>query len=119
MSCVQLQPMPEVRGIFLNLSKAFGKVSHQGLLFKLESSGIRGKLLNVLEDYLFNRFQRVLLNGQESSRLPINAGVPQGFIHEPLLFLIYFNDQPNDLNSVTELFAEDTSLFFIVQDLNK
>ena len=71
-------PSLEVRGIFLDLSKAFDKVWHQGLLFKLESFGIRGKLLNLLEDYLSNRFQRVLLNGQESSWLPIKAGVPQG-----------------------------------------
>ena len=57
-------PSLEVRGIFLDSSKAFDKVWHQGLLFKLKSSGICGKLLNLLEDYLSNRFQRVLLNGQ-------------------------------------------------------
>ena len=113
MSCVQLQPMPEVRGIFLNLSKAFGKVSHQGLLFKLESSGIRGKLLNVLEDYLFNRFQRVLLNGQESSCLPIKAGVPQGSILAPPLFLTYINDLPDGLNSTAKLFAEIRHFFLL------
>ena len=73
-------PSLEVRGIFLDLSKAFDKVWRQGLLFKLESFGIRGKLLNFLEDYLSNRFQRVLLNGQESSWLPNKAGVPQGSI---------------------------------------
>ena len=56
-------PSLEVRGIFLDLSKAFDKVWHQGLLFKLESFGIREKLLNLLEDYLSNRFQRILLNG--------------------------------------------------------
>ena len=60
------------------LSKAFDKVWHQRLLLKLESFGIRGKLLNLLEHYLFNRFQRVLLNAQESSWFPIKAGVPQG-----------------------------------------
>ena len=79
-------PSLEVRGIFLDLSKAFDKVWHQGLLFKLESFGIRGKLLNLLEDYLSNRFQKVLLNGQESSWLPIKARVPQGFILGHLLF---------------------------------
>ena len=61
-------PSLVVRGIFLDLCKAIDKVWHQGLfLFKLESFGIREKLLNILEDYLSNRFQRVLLNGQESS----------------------------------------------------
>ena len=87
-------PSLEVRGIFLDLSKTFDKVWHQGLLFKLESFGIRGKLLN-----LSNRFQRVLLNGQESSWLPIKAGVPQGSILGRLLFLIYINDLPDGLNS--------------------
>ena len=112
-------PSLEVRGIFLDLSKAFDKVWHQGLLFKLESFGIRGKLLNLLEDYLSNRFQRVLLNGQESSWLPIKAGVPQGSILGPLLFLIYINDLPDGLNLIAKLFADDTSLFSIVQDLNE
>ena len=79
-------PLLEVRGIFLDLSKAFDKVWHQGLLFKLESFGIRGKLPNLLEDYLSNRLQRVLLNRQESSWLPIKARVPQGSILGPLLF---------------------------------
>ena len=62
-------PSLEVRGIFLDLSKAFDKIWHQALLFKLKSFGIRGKLLSLLEGYLSNRFQRVLLNGQESSWL--------------------------------------------------
>ena len=105
-------PLLEVKSVFLDLSKAFDKVWHQGLLFKLESFGIRGKLLSLLEDYLSNRFQRIILNGQESSWLPIKARVPQGSILEPLLFLIY-------INSIAKLFANDTSLFSIVQDPNK
>ena len=60
-------PSLEVRGIFLELSKAFDKVWHQGLLFKFESFGIRGKFLNLLKDFLSNKFQRVLLHGQEST----------------------------------------------------
>ena len=103
----------------MNLSKAFDKVWHQGLLFKLESFGVRGKLLNLLKDYLSNRFQRVLLNGRESSWLPIKAGVPQGSILGPLLFLIYINDLPDGLNSVAKLFVDDTSLFSVVQDPNE
>ena len=71
-------PSLEVRGIFLDLSKAFDKVWHQGLLFKLESFGIRGKLLNLLEDYLSNRFQRVLLNRHECSWLPIRLEFHRG-----------------------------------------
>ena len=83
-------------------------------MFKLESFGIRGKLLNLLEGYRSNRFQRVLLNGEESSWFPIKAEVPQGSILGPLLFLIYINDLPDGLNSISKLFADDTSLFSIV-----
>ena len=90
-----------------------------GTLFKLESFGIRGKLLNLLEDYLSNRFQRLVLNGQESSWLPVKAGVPQGSILGPLLFLIYINDLPDGLNSIAKLFVDDTSLFSTVQDPNE
>ena len=108
----------KIRGIFLGLSKAFDKIWYQGLSFKLESFGIRGKLLNLFKDFLSNRFQRVLVNGQASSWLPIKAGVPQGSILGPLLFLIYINDLPDGLNSIANLLADNMSLFSIVQDLN-
>ena len=66
--------------------------------------------------YISGRYQRVLLNGQTSSWRPVLAGVPQGSILGPLLFLIYINDLPNDLKSNAKLFADDTSLFTIVKD---
>ena len=103
----------------MDLSNAFDKVWHQGLSFKLESFEIRGKLLNLLKDYLSYRFQRVVLNSQESSWLPIKAGASKGSILGPLLFLIYINDLSDGLNSIAKLFADDTSLFSIVQDLNQ
>ena len=108
-------PSLEVRSVFLDISKAFDKVWHEGLLYKLKSMGISGELYN-LENYLSDRFQRVLLNGQASSWRPVLAGVPQGSILGPLLFLIYINDLPNELKSNAKLFADDTSLFTIVQD---
>ena len=77
------------------------------------------ELYYLLENYLSNRFQRVLLNGQASSWRPVLAGVPQGSILGPLLFLIYINDLPNELKSNAKLFADDTSLFTIVKDKNK
>ena len=91
--------------------KAFDRVWHEGLLFKLECIGISGNLLSLLKSFLSSRFQRVVLNGQCSSWLSVEAGVLQGSILGPLLFLIYINDLPGNLQSTVKLFADDTSLF--------
>ena len=104
----------EVRGVFLDISKAFDNVWHDGLIFKLKQNGISGKLLNLIKDFLKNRKQRVVLNGQFSSWADADAGVPQGSILGPLLFLIYINDVTNGLSSSAKLFADDTSLFSVV-----
>ena len=109
-------PPLKVRSVFLDISKSFDKVWHEGLLYKLKSMGISGELYNLLENHLSDRFQRVILNCQFSSWKPILAGVPQGSILGPLLFLIYINDLPNGLKSNAKLFADDTSLFTLVKD---
>ena len=109
----------EVRSVFLDISKAFDRVWHKGLLYKLKSLGISGELYNLLENYLSGRFQRVVLNGQASSWRPVLAGVPQGSIMDPLPFLIYINDLPSELKSNVKLFADDTSLFNVVKDKNE
>ena len=111
-------PSLEIRSVFLDISKAFDKVWHEGLLYKLKSMGISGELYNLLGSYLSGIFQRVLLNGQSSSWKPVLAGVPQGSILGPLLFLVYINDLPNGLKSNAKLFADDTSLLTIVKDRN-
>ena len=111
-------PSLEVRSVFLDISKAFDNVWHEGLIYKIRSMGISGDLLNLLENYLSDRYQRVVLNGQTSSWTPVLAGVPQGSILGPLLFLIYINDLPNELQSNAKLFADDTSLFAVADDKN-
>ena len=68
----------EVRSVFLDISKAFDKVWHEGIIFKLQQNGILDDLLNILSDFLRNRKQRVMLNGQSSSWTIVNSGVPQG-----------------------------------------
>ena len=108
----------EVRGVFLDISKVFDKVWHQGLHYKLRQNGISGELLNILTDFLDNRTQRVILNGQYSSWAKVEAGVPQGSILGPLLFLIYINDLSENLASNPKLFADDTSLFSVVKNVD-
>ena len=115
-SSFDCNPSLEVRSIFLDISKAFDKVWHEGLLYKLKSFGISGNLLNLIKHYLTDRSQRVLLNGQCSNWQPILVGVPQGSILGPLFFLMYINDLPDGLKSNVKLFADDTSLFSVVKN---
>ena len=102
----------EVRGVFLDISKEFNIVWHKDITFKLKQNGISSKLLNVLSDFLKDMKQSVILNGhQVSSWTGVNAGVPQGSILGPLLFLVYINDLADGLSSNSKLFADDISLF--------
>ena len=107
----------EVKGVFLDISKAFDKVWHDRLIYKLKKNGIKDKLLCLLIDFLKNRQQRVVLNEHYSPWTKVNAGVPQGSILGPLLFLIYINNLPNSFQSKPKLFADGTSLFSTVQDI--
>ena len=78
---------------------------------KLKRYGFTGRLYNWLEDYLKNRKQRVVLEGAQSEYEDIIAGVPQGSILGPLLFLIYVNDLPTNITTNIRIYAADTSLF--------
>ena len=108
----------EIRGVFLDISKAFDKVWYEGLIYKLCRNSICGTLLKLLISFLDSKKQRVLLNGQCSSWSFINAGVPQRSILGPLLFLIYINNLIENLQSNPKLFADNTSLFTLINDPN-
>ena len=103
--------------IFCDFSKAFDRVWHKGLLFKLNNYGISGPLLRWITSYLSNRKQAVFIKDSVSSFKTINAGVPQGSVLGPLFFLIYINDISHNLSSLSRLFADDTSLSYSSQDL--
>ena len=105
--------------MFLDMFQALDKVWNQGLIFKLRSVGVSNSLLNLIETFWSNRFQRILLNGQISKWLPVKADVRQGYILGPPFFLIYINDLSDDLVSTVKLFADDTSLFSVVRDIQK
>ena len=106
----------ETRGVFLDISKAFDIVWHEGLLYKLKSYGIKGPLLILIKRFLANRFQRVVLNGQTANWKEILAGFPQGSILGPLLFLIFINDIPKGIQSNIKNFSDDTSIFSVMKD---
>ena len=101
----------EVRANFLDISKAFDEVWHKGLLYKVETVGISGNLHRIFQSLLSDRFQRVVLNSHSSNWSPVLVGVPQGSILGLLLFLVYINHLPDNLESLAKLFADDTSLF--------
>ena len=92
-----------MRGVFLDISKAFGKVWHTGLVFKLKSYGVEGELLLLLKNYLQNREQIVVLNGQTSEWRKISSSLPQGSILGPFLFLIYISDLPDGITSMRKI----------------
>ena len=106
----------EVRAIFLDISKAFDKVWHDGLIFKMRQNGISGQLLKLFQNYLNNRKQRVVINGFQADYSNIESGVPQGSVLGPLIFLIYINDLERNIKSNVKFLADDTMLFSIVND---
>ena len=106
----------EVRGAFLDISKAFGKVWHDGLVYKLNQNGVKGNFLDNLTNLLSDRKQRVVLNSQHSTWTNFDAGVVQGSILEPILFLTYINDSSDNLTTKPKLFADETSFFSVIND---
>ena len=108
----------EVWSVFLDISKAFDKVWHPGLLFKLKQNGINGEMYEILANFLAGRKQRVTINGKVSAWNDVEAGVPQGSVLGPILFLVYINDLILGLKSDAKVFADDTSLFTVIDDVN-
>ena len=113
-----LEAGKEICLVFLDVSKAFDRVWHSGLLHKARCMGIEGRLFDWLCNYLSDRKIRVVLNGQKSEWKNTTAGVPQGSILGPLLFLIFVNDITDGIETDIHLFADDTSLMEIIENYN-
>ena len=108
----------EVHILAADIAGAFDKASHRGVLHKAVQYGLSGKLLAWLSSYLSNRHLQVVVSGQQSSLMPIHAGVPQGSILGPTLFLLYVNDCESHLPNGVKLavYADDTTLYKCVPD---
>ena len=97
--------------IVMDFAKAFDKVPHRRLLYKLDYYGIRGSTHKWIASWLSGRTQQVVLDGQASDPVPVLSGVPQGSVLGPVLFLVFINDLPDNIRSSVRLFADDCVLY--------
>ena len=101
----------QIDTIYLDFRKAFDSVPHKRLIHKVKAYGITGSLLQWLENFLQNRRQRVVLNGNFSQWQDVLSGIPQGSILGPILFIIFVNDIPDAVGNICKLFADDCKLY--------
>ena len=100
--------------ILLDFSKEFDKVNHIKLLHKLHQHGARGTTVSWIKAFLTGRSQTVVLEGESSSEIPVNSGVPQGSVLGLLLFLLYINDLSENIHPQVRPFADDTASYITI-----
>ena len=105
------------RAVALDISKAFDRVCHAGLLHKTKSYGISGQIFGLISSFLSNRQLQVVLEGKSSQEYPVNAGVPQSSILGQALFVLYINDLPDEVICDIVIYADDTTLYSKASDL--
>jgi hypothetical protein len=100
--------------LIMDFSKAFDKVSHSLIIHKLKQYGITGKTNEWIKNFLGDRTQSVVVEGETSTSIPVESGVPQGSVLGPSLFLFYINDMPDGIQSTVQLFADDIIAYVII-----
>ena len=116
----KLDSKKHVIAIFLDFSKAFDTIDHRLLMIKLEKYGFSTNALELMKNYLSNRFSLVSFDGKFSTKELLKSGVPQGSILGPLLFIIFINDLCHlDLIAMKTIFADDTTLLSAGNNLHK
>ena len=95
----------------LDISNAFDRVWHAGVLQKLKSYEISGQIFDLISSFLRNRQLRVVLEGKSSQEYPVNARIPQGFILGPTLFVLYTNNLPDIVICNIAIYVDDTILY--------
>ena len=100
----------------MDFMKAFDKVPHKRLLAKIKSYGNEGNILKWIKEFLENRQQHVIVNGNYSERSKVTSGIPQGSVLGPLVFVLYINDLPDCILSQVFLFSDDTKMFGHIQN---
>ena len=103
--------------VYLDLRKAFDKVPHKSLIWKLEhSGGLKGTLLEWMKDYLQDREMRTVIRDSNSRWCEVTSGVPQGSVLAPIMFQVYINDMSEGLTSYINLFADDAKLMKVIKN---
>ena len=108
----------EIRAVFLDISKAFDSVWHEGLLHKLRAIGIEGDMIDIIYSFLSGRKQRVTIDGKFSDWVDVQAGVPQGSLLGPILFLVFINDIVDVIESDIKFFADGTFIYRVIDQFS-
>ena len=102
---------------YFDFKEAFDRVPHNRLLlYKLECLGIKGKVLDIIRDFLTGRSFRVCVGGKFSNPKDVLSDIPQGSVLGPLLFVLYINDRPDSIKSFAKLFADDLKMIAEASD---
>ena len=106
-----------VLGLFLDAEKAYDKIWHQGLIYKLLQLNIPAYLVKIIQSFLFERTFQIKISNSFSTIRKIKAGVPQGAVLSPILFNLYIADIPKTNKTIISMFADDLAVFSVNRNL--